>query len=282
MLLKRLGFVMVVTMLWAVAGYRLHFTNEVHGLSRRLSLSPSRLSARSPSQKENLDSLKIDLNDLSEPERDRIAFIQKLTEEADQLIRNAGLPLQDDDDSFVDDIEIKNVAIKDTKWSGQSNVEEENLSQRNPVDIVQRPFLFAGDITALVIFAAIGRGNHGEGLDLMSIVNTAAPFLLTWTLISSFAGAYTRDATASQGRIIIGLLPAWALSIPSALAVRGYLKDYVPPTPFIIVSFVSTLVLLSIWRYIYIAAFGETSNDDYRKAGFFEVFKMIRTLIQRW
>jgi hypothetical protein len=228
---------------------------------------------------ENLDNLKLDTSTLSKSEQERLAFIQRLSNEADDMIRVAGMSI--DGSSRSDDNEIER-AIFDTKWSGQSDMEIVRQSNRNPSDILSRIPLYVGDIVMLLIFAAIGRGNHNEGLDILALLGTAAPFIISWTVTSSFLGAYTREATASQGNIAGGLLPAWAVSVTGALAVRGFIKGYIPPTPFIIVSLVSTLVLLYLWRTVYIAAFGNTSDEEYRKAGFLEVFKMISTLIRRW
>ena len=43
--------------------------------------------------------------------------------------------------------------------------------------------LVSGDLTALLLFAAIGRANHGESLDAVSVLKTAAPFLIGSSLI---------------------------------------------------------------------------------------------------
>lgn len=43
--------------------------------------------------------------------------------------------------------------------------------------------LAGGDLTALLLFAAAGRRGHGESLDLISVLKTAAPFLIGSTLI---------------------------------------------------------------------------------------------------
>lgn len=75
---------------------------------------------------------------------------------------------------------------------------------------------------------------------------------------------------------------AWIVSIPAALAIRGVIKDYIPPTPFIIVSMCATFALLYGWRSLYITVFGNTSDEEYRKGGLLEVFSMISTLIKRW
>jgi len=72
------------------------------------------------------------------------------------------------------------------------------------------------------------------------------------------------------------------VSLPLALCLRGLLKDGIPPVPFIIVSMISTFVLLTIGRSLYILSVGSTSDEEYKSAGFFEVFKMVGTLIKRW
>ena len=43
--------------------------------------------------------------------------------------------------------------------------------------------LVGGDAAALLVFAAIGRRNHGEGLQLLEILNTALPFLVGLSLL---------------------------------------------------------------------------------------------------
>jgi hypothetical protein len=63
---------------------------------------------------------------------------------------------------------------------------------------------------------------------------------------------------------------------------RGISKGVVPPTPFILVSLVATFTLLFLGRALYVLSFGNTSDDEYRSAGFFEVFKMVGSLVKRW
>ncbi len=38
--------------------------------------------------------------------------------------------------------------------------------------------LISGDFAALMLFAAIGRASHGKSLDAVSVLTTAAPFLI--------------------------------------------------------------------------------------------------------
>ena len=101
-------------------------------------------------------------------------------------------------------------------------------------------------------------------------------------MISPFFGAYSKAATSSTEKAATQIILGWLVAIPSALALRGFLKGYPPPVPFIIVSMISTYLLIFIWRVSYVKLFGETSESEYKKAGSFEIFKMISTLIRRW
>jgi hypothetical protein len=139
------------------------------------------------------------------------------------------------------------------------------------------------------------------------VIYTGLPFLLSWLAVSPFLGklteiiiyeivkmsaklqplpnslgSYSRGATATKGSALSGILAGWAVSMPLAIALRGVMKGDIPPTPFIVVSMVATLLFLSGWRFLYISLVGSTSDEEYKEAGFFEVFKMIGTLVRRW
>ena len=221
----------------------------------------------------NMQDIRLDESTLSESEKERLAFIQKLTTEADQFAKEAG---------FEVDAVMEEKEVAETKWSGQSDVDVVRVSENSWADVVARPGLLITDLLALGVFATIGRTNHGEGLDLPSILATAAPFVIGWLAISPLLGAYSRNATAKLSKIPLQLALPWAVATPAALALRGALKGYAPPVPFIIVSMLATLLLLSAARFAYISLTGETSDEEYRKAGSLEIFKMIGTLLRRW
>lgn len=139
---------------------------------------------------EGLDSLKLDETTLSKEELDRLQFIQKLSLEADEMIRSSGLST----DSLDVDSDEQMQSILETQWSGQSDVEVVTTSSKNYDDIISRKGLATGDLLALILFAAVGRGQHGEGLDLIGTVLTALPFLVSWLLVSPYLG---KDHTES-------------------------------------------------------------------------------------
>ena len=227
---------------------------------------------------DDLSSLKVDESKLSAEEKVRLDYIQKISLEADDMIRKAGFNIDGGYEVGVDER-----AVIDTKWSGQSDVEATTSSQRNFNDLTSRPGLLFFDVIAIIAFAAIGRSSHSEGVsDILALLTTAGPFLLSWLLLSPLLGGYSREATKSKGAIVQGTLLPWAISMTVALVMRGLAKGAVPPTPFIIVSLISTFVLLNASRYLYISLNGETSDGEYKQAGALELFKMVGTLMRRW
>lgn len=63
------------------------------------------------SNNEDLDSLKLNFDTLSDKEKDRLQFIQKLNNEADEFAKKAGFDLSSDDD-------LVQRSVADTDWSG--------------------------------------------------------------------------------------------------------------------------------------------------------------------
>ncbi|KAJ9508160.1 hypothetical protein QJQ45_021575 [Haematococcus lacustris] len=118
--------------------------------------------------------------------------------------------------------------------------------------------LAGGDAVALLLFAAAGRINHGGVLDWETGL-TALPFLLGWFATAPFLGGFGPEAQGSKvPAATLVAAKCWAVATPLGLALRGLSKGYVPPTPFIIVSFVATAVLLLGWR----AAAAATTKED--------------------
>ena len=105
----------------------------------------------------------------------------------------------------------------------------------------------AGDAAALLVFAAIGRGNHNS--DGGNIFTTAAPFLATWALLSPLLGAYKPADT--RAAFLLAPLPTIAVAVPLGCALRGLLQGYQPPLPFWIVALIATTVLVEGWRFVF-------------------------------
>ena len=120
--------------------------------------------------------------------------------------------------------------------------------------------LAAGDAAALLIFAAIGRGNHDTATG--NVLTTAAPFLLSWAALAPPLGAYAGRRPATLREAATAPVLAWAVAVPCGCALRGVLNDRMPAAPFWIVALVATGVLLEAWRLAYHQASGVSAAMD--------------------
>jgi Protein of unknown function (DUF3054) len=119
------------------------------------------------------------------------------------------------------------------------------------------------DFVMLLVFAATGRASHVDGasLDIVATLYTAAPFVTAWFLAAPWTGVYQEnphkqlDATASYPDLAMAAttqtLRGWVVAIPLGCVIRGVVKGYVPPLPFVLVTLVATFVLLSAGRVVY-------------------------------
>lgn len=248
-------------------------------------------------ENDSIDSLKLDENKLNQKELERIKFIQKLSLEADDLIRQAGLnPEVDDDGSNIysaknneeNDDEIlsktKFVTIQDTKWSGQSNVEIVRKSSNNWGDLLSRPGLAFGDVSSFILFSIIGRSQHNENEGILDIFMTAFPFLITWLIFSPFLGTYSRQSTSSMSAIPLAVVPSVLMTTVGGVCIRSIINGYIPSVIFGVVTVITTSILIMSWRALYVKLNGATNDNinENKDAGVLEVFKMIGTLIKRW
>lgn len=130
-----------------------------------------------------------------------------------------------------------------------SGIEEETGKFSTPME---KPILAAVDFAALVAFAGVGKASHSAdgALDIQAVLTTALPFLLAWYATSPFTGVY-KDGDG--GVISAGKAAAkgWVVAVPLGCALRGVIKGYVPPAPFVIVTLIATLVILGGSRMLY-------------------------------
>lgn len=124
-----------------------------------------------------------------------------------------------------------------------------------PSTPIDRPVLSLIDAGMLFAFAAVGKASHNPdgSLDFLAVATTAFPFLSSWFATAPFLGCYTPQATADLKSAVSTTAKGWILAVPLGCALRGIIKGYVPPIPFIIVTLVATLVLLSAGRAGYTA-----------------------------
>lgn len=131
-----------------------------------------------------------------------------------------------------------------------SNDEESGIPS-TPLD---RPVLSAIDAVSLLVFAGVGKASHSAvdgSLDLIAVLVTAFPFLVSWFLVAPLVGSYTPQATKDVPSAVVQTAKGWALAVPLGCLLRGVIKGYVPPVSFVVVTLIATLVILSIGRVGY-------------------------------
>jgi len=149
--------------------------------------------------------------------------------------------------------------VKPLSQSSDPNNESSNhIMQQNQESpyaaMLRNPKLILVDALSITLFAALGKTSHSNVVDgdsigfLLSVLMTALPFLLSWFTITPLLGCYNDDSSEKLSETI---LKGWAISIPIGIGLRGLIKGYVPPTPFIIVTMISTLVIIGVGRFGY-------------------------------
>jgi len=106
----------------------------------------------------------------------------------------------------------------------------------------------------LLVFAGVGKASHSAvdgSLDVFAVLVTAFPFLVSWFLVSPLVGSFTPEATKDVKSAAVQSAKGWILAIPLGCILRGVIKGYVPPLPFVIVTMIATLVILSMGRVGY-------------------------------
>lgn len=146
--------------------------------------------------------------------------------------------------------------------------------------------LAAGDAGALLLFAAIGRANHGEDGGLVGLLLTTLPFWIGWATAAYATDAYSVEKRTTEGSLaaISAAVPTWAMAVPFGVAIRALIKFQAPPAPFLIASFFSTAALIGAWRVAYdkLEPYEPGQAKRERDGNFFELFDMLGGLTDRW
>ena len=115
--------------------------------------------------------------------------------------------------------------------------------------------LVAGDVVSFLVFAAVGRGSHGEASGLgagVEIARTALPFALGWFVVSPFIGAFRRRLTDTPLRMLVRTEVAWLAAWPVAMLLRRiFVNDTITVRNFLVfalVVLITNAVFLGVWR----------------------------------
>lgn len=114
--------------------------------------------------------------------------------------------------------------------------------------------LVAGDLVALLAFAAIGRRSHGEAAGFaaaLEVVRTAAPFIGGWLAVAPLVGVYRPTTTASLSAMLRATLLGWSGALLVGALLRAAMIGRFSPPSFYIVTFFAALLLLAGWRSAY-------------------------------
>jgi hypothetical protein len=114
--------------------------------------------------------------------------------------------------------------------------------------------LAIGDLIALVIFAIIGRASHEElstQAPLLAVLNTAAPFMLSWLLVGMVLGMYRGKALYPLTRVIWRTLLAGIVAAPLGVVFRALWLGTQVVWVFMAVATVFSTLALLVWRVIW-------------------------------
>ena len=115
--------------------------------------------------------------------------------------------------------------------------------------------LVGGDVVALMVFAAIGRGSHGEAAGLGAIgevAQTAAPFIIGWLITSPWLGAFRPAATDTPAKMLRTTALSWCAAVVVGALVRALFIGRFSPFSFYIVTFIAALLILGGWRTAFV------------------------------
>lgn len=109
-------------------------------------------------------------------------------------------------------------------------------------------WIWLTDATVLLVFAAIGRQNHGENNPISAIFVTALPFIIAWSLVGWAAGQFQQRPRWQwlwQSAVANIVACAVGLGIRALWLQRGI------PLSFAVVAFSVTTLFLLIVRIAY-------------------------------
>lgn len=106
------------------------------------------------------------------------------------------------------------------------------------------PVALAADVLAVVVFCAIGRRSHAEGLTVAGVAETAWPFLAGTAAGWLLARAWRRPVELVPTGVVV-----WVATVVIGMLLRK-LTGQGTATSFIVVASLTTAALLLGWRAI--------------------------------
>lgn len=107
-----------------------------------------------------------------------------------------------------------------------------------------RAWCLVADVLSIVVFVAIGRRNHDEGVAPTGVIETAAPFLVA-LLVTWLVALVWRDPLSPRSGAI-----TWAGTVALGMVLRNVVFDDGTATAFVIVATVFVGTVLNGWRAI--------------------------------
>ena len=107
-----------------------------------------------------------------------------------------------------------------------------------------RAWSLLADVLSIVVFVAIGRRNHDEGVAPTGVFETAAPFLVA-LLVTWLVTVVWRDPLSPRSGVA-----AWIGTVALGMVLRKVVFDDGTATAFVIVATVFLGALLNGWRAI--------------------------------
>mmetsp|Transcript_9656 Transcript_9656/g.11559 ORF Transcript_9656/g.11559 Transcript_9656/m.11559 type:complete len:217 (-) Transcript_9656:860-1510(-) len=138
----------------------------------------------------------------------------------------------------------------------QNQDEDEQAGGWNSLSTpLDRPVLAIVDLLSLFLFAGIGKASHSAdgSLDIGAVLITALPFVTAWFVTSPLTGVYSDDDQSKNviSDAFVKTAKGWIIAVPLGCVLRGFIKGYVPPLPFVIVTMIATLVILGGARVVF-------------------------------
>lgn len=106
------------------------------------------------------------------------------------------------------------------------------------------PAALAADVVCVVVFCAIGRRSHAEGLTVAGVAETAWPFLTGTAVGWLLARAWRRPAALLPTGVVV-----WVSTVVIGMLLRK-LTGQGTATSFVVVASLTTAALLLGWRAI--------------------------------